>query len=75
MRLENGPCHSLLLSSPIYPGKALQLPNGYDINKITSLPLLIKLNRKKATHQLMYCLLADWWLITEANKRKYILIY
>ena len=35
------------LSSPIYPGKALQLPNGYDINKVMSLPFLIKLKRKK----------------------------
>lgn len=29
---------------------------------------------KEKNNQLMHCILVDRWLITEANKRKYILI-
>ena len=53
--------------------KKLQLANGYDINKITSFSFLIKVKEKK--NQRMHCIPVDCWLITEANERKYVLIY
>ena len=41
--LENPHSHPTLPppSPPIYPGKSLQLANGYNINKITSFSFLI----------------------------------